>query len=442
MSSRYISKRSVRRSLRFSVADGAAFAGMVGLTQSYLTPFALALGASTVQVGLLTSVPNLSMALGQLAAPGLCEMTGTRKRFILPVVLLHALTWLPVLLIPYLFHQSPVVWLIGFVTLNMVLGSLANPAWGSLMADLVPPVIRGRYFSIRGRIGGFITLVCSFIGGGILQLYTKDVFTGFAILFAGAAAMRLASVYYLSRMHEPVTVTVPGERRGYVALGKELRRSNLGRFMLMVTLIYFSAYIASPFFSVYMLRDLHFSYLGYMVNISFAAIASFAFVHFWGQRADRGGNVRVIKMTGWLMPVIPLVWLFSGNYAYLLFAEVISGFAWSGFLLATTNFLYDATRPQDRTRYIALFNAMTGMAICLGAFIGGFIAPHLPALLGYNLKTLFTISGVMRGVAVLALLGGIKEVRNVRRLNTMEFFFKGYGRPGARLRKPGVVTVR
>ena len=32
MVSRYISPRSVRRTLRFSVADGAAFAGMVGLT--------------------------------------------------------------------------------------------------------------------------------------------------------------------------------------------------------------------------------------------------------------------------------------------------------------------------------------------------------------------------------------------------------------------------
>ncbi len=441
MSSRYISKRSVRRSLRFSVADGAAYAGMLGLTQSYLTPFALALGASTVQIGLLTSVPNFSMALSQLAAPGLCELTGSRKRFILPVVFLHALTWLPVLLIPYLFHQSPVAWLVGFMTLNMVLGSLANPAWGSLMADLVPTGIRGRYFSMRGRIGGFITLIASFVGGGILQFYTRNAFTGFAILFAGAAALRLVSLYYLSHMHEPMTVTVPGERHGYVALGKELRRSNLGRFMLMVTLLYFSAYIASPFFSVYMLRDLHFSYLGYMVNISFAAIASFAFVHFWGQRADRGGNVRVIKMTAWLLPVIPLLWLVSGNYSYLLFAEIVSGFGWSGFLLATTNFLYDATRPQDRTRYIALFNAMTGMAICAGALIGGFIAPHLPSLLGYNLKTLFTLSGVMRGVVVLLLLGGIKEVRNVRPMKTAEFFFKRNGRvrrPG----KPGVATAR
>jgi MFS family permease len=441
MASRYISPRSVRRTLRFSVADGAAFAGMVGLTQSYITPFALALKATTAQIGLLTSIPNFTMALAQLAAPGLCEITGSRKRFILPVVFLHALMWIPILLIPYLVHQSPVAWLIGFVTLNMVLGSIANPAWGSLMADLVPPHIRGRYFSTRNRIAGFITLVFSFIGGGILQFYTKDIFTGFTLLFGGASLLRLVSVYYLSRMHEPVAVNVPGERRGYLSLTRELFRTNLGRFMLLVTLIYFSANIASPFFSLYMLRDLHFSYAQYMVNISFTAVSSFMFVHFWGRRADRGGNLRVIQITAVLMPLVPINWIFSGNYFYLLGAQVVSGFAWSGFQLASTNFLYDASRPQDRTRYIALFNAMIGTAVSVGALIGGFIAPHLPALLGYNLKTLFTLSGVMRGISVLALLGGIKEVRNVRKMNTRDFFFKGDG-SARKPAKHGAVTVR
>jgi hypothetical protein len=38
----YLTRRTVKRSLRFSTADGAAHAAMMGLTQSYITPFALA----------------------------------------------------------------------------------------------------------------------------------------------------------------------------------------------------------------------------------------------------------------------------------------------------------------------------------------------------------------------------------------------------------------
>lgn len=417
----YQTRRIVKRSLRFSIVDGSAHAAMMGLTQNYITPFALALKATTAQIGLLTSIPNLSMAISQLAAPNLCDMTGSRKGLILPVVFLHALMWIPILLIPYISHSSPVVWLIGFVTLNMVLGSIANPAWGSMMADLVPELVRGRYFSSRNRICSLITLVFSFAGGAVLQFCSEDVFTGFAILFGGATLFRMISLYYLSRMHEPIAVSVPGNRPGYLDTIRSLFGSNLGRFMLLVALISFAANVASPFFSVYMLRDLKFSYLTYITNTSFAALSSLLSLPFWGKRADRGGNLKVIRITSCLMPLVPLMWLASNNFFYLIWAQILSGFTWSGFQLASTNFLYDATRAEYRTRYIAIFNAMTGISVCLGALIGGFIAPHLPELLGYNLKTLFTISGIARGIVVLVLLRGITEVRRVPAMKTIDF---------------------
>ncbi len=436
----YLTRRTVKRSLRFSIADGSAHAAMLGLTQSYITPFALALKATTAQIGLLTSVPNFSMALSQLSAPFLSDIAGSRKRFMLPVVFLHALMWVPILLVPYLFHGFPVAWLIGFVTLSMVLGSVANPAWGSMMADLVPDVIRGRYFSNRSRICSFITLVFSFAGGAILQIYTKDVFTGFAMLFGGATMFRLISLYYLSRMYEPQIIAVPGPRPKLSAMLRELAASNLGRFMMLVALINFSANIASPFFSVYMLRDLQFSYIAYITSTSFAAVSSLVFVPFWGRRADRGGNLKVIQITCWLLPIVPLVWLASSNFFYILAAQVLSGFTWSGFQLASTNFLYDSTRSEYRTRYIAMFNAVAGLSVCFGALIGGFIAPHLPDLLGYNLKTLFTISGVARGISVLVLLRTIAEVRKVPAMKTVDFLFRQPLRP-RRLNRPATAVA-
>lgn len=427
--SNYQSRRIVKRSMRYSVADGSAHSAMMGLTQSYITPYALALNATTAHIGLLTSVPNLAMSLCQLAAPALCDMVGGRRKLLLPAVFLHALLWIPILLIPYVLHQSPITWLIGFVTLNMILGSVANPAWGSMMADLVPDYIRGRYFASRNRICSFITLVFSFIGGAILQFYTDDVFIGFSILFGGAAVFRFVSLYYLWRMHEPATViSISSQRLGYRAIAKELFTSNLGRFMLMAMLLNFTVMIASPFFSVYMLRDLQFSYIGYMVNISCFTISGLLFNTFWGRRADRGGNLKAVQIACWLMPLVPLNWLISSNYYFLLFAQFCSGFVWSGFNLASTNYLYDATPADNRTRYIAVFNAINGMAICLGSLLGGYIAPLLPDLLGYNMKTLFLISAVGRGLVALLLLRGLKEVRRVPKMSTANFLFRPFHR--------------
>ncbi|MBI2861074.1 MAG: MFS transporter [Chloroflexi bacterium] len=421
--------QQVDKSLRYSIKDGSAYSAMLGLTQDYIIPFALALKATVIQVGLLSSVPNLVMAVSQLAAPQLAERAGSRKGLILPVVFLHALSWLPVVLIPYFFSENRLWWLLGFLTVNATLGALGNPAWGSMMADLVPEGIRGRYFGLRGKITGSVSLVFFFAGGAVLQLAGSDIFTGFAVLFGGAMAFRLLSWYFLSRMYEPPVQRGPLPQPSLPQIVKSLRSSNQGRFMVFVALMSFTTYIASPFFAVYMLRDLGFNYLTYVAINATAAVASLSFLRYWGRRADRAGNLKVIKAVSALIPALPLLWLVSNNALYLIPIQVVSGLAWAGFNLASTNFIYDATAPESRTRYIAVFNALNGTAICLGALLGGLLAPLLPALMGYKLLTLFVLSGLARSLVSLIGLRRIAEVRQVKEVCMRELLFgQAHGR--------------
>ena len=409
----YQTRQKVKKSLRLAIWDGGAYAAMLGLTQNYITPFALTLQATAMQIGLLTSVPGFTIAFSQLAAPGLAERAGNRKRMILPAVLTHALLWLPVFLLPYFFTASGAWWLIALITLSSVADALANPAWGSMMADLVHEDLRGRYFSFRGRIAGVITLVCSFIAGGMLQLFTGNVFIGFGVIFGGAMLSRLLSLYFLSRMYEPPVARERENAPSVFQIVKNLGRSNLGRFTLYVSLIYFGTMISGPFFSVFMLRDLHFSYVTYTIIATASAISILIFLPFWGRRADRAGNMKIVRITTCLMPFVPLLWLVSANPVYLVAANVFSGFVWSGFNLATINFVYDASEPGSRTKQIAVFNSIVWLAICIGALIGGFLIPRLPELLGYEMRTLFTVSGIVRGLVVILVLRAIVEVRRV-----------------------------
>ncbi len=413
-------RQKVKKSLKLSVLDGSAFAAMLGLTQNYITPFALALTATTAQIGLLTSIPNLTMALSQLPAPNLSEKAGSRKSFILPVVFLHALMWIPVALVPFLFHTDQVWWLIGFVTLSTVFGAIANPAWGSMMADLVPMRLRGRYFAYRTRIAGIVTLVLSLVGGWILERFTGNLFIGFAILFGGAALFRLFSLYFLSGQYEPPASKSPENSPSLFQLVTKMGSSNLGKFTLYVSLINFAANISSPFFAVYLLRDLKFSYTAYVINIAFFSIAVLAFQTYWGRRADWAGNLKVITVSSFLVPIVPLLWLASTNAIYLIGAQIFSGFAWAGFNLCSVNFVYDAAEPENRTKYIAIYNTMNGLAIFAGALIGGYLVPYLPAIFGSELLTLFTISGVLRGVVAIFLLRLVFEVRHVPKVNNFQ----------------------
>jgi len=401
----------VKKSLRYSILDGSANAASQGLTQDYITPFALALKATTTQIGLLSSAPSLATALSQLAAPQLSERAGSRKGFILRAVFIQALLWAPILLIPYLFPEQKVWWLIAFFTLSTAVGAMTSPAWGSLMADLVPAEMRGRYFGLRGRICGFVALALFFIGGLILHFSAADIFLGFSIIFGAALLFRLVSWYFLSRMYEPPLLMGWWDRYSLPDLVNSLTSSNLGRFIAYSSLMSFATYLASPFFAVYMLRDLRFSYLTYAGITAAASLASLVFLTFWGRRADRLGNVKVVSAASILIPLVPLLWLVSHRLYYLIPVQILSGFAWSGFSLASANFVYDASAPENRTRYIALFNATNGGGMCLGALLGGYLASHLPPVLGYPLLTLFLVSGLLRALVAVALRHHFSEVR-------------------------------
>jgi MFS family permease len=429
-------RQKVKKSLKLSVLDGSAFAAMLGLTQSYITPFALALGATTAQIGLLSSFPGFSTAISQLAAPGLTERAGSRKRFILPMVLVHALMWLPIGLIPFTLHHSQVWWLIVFVTISSIFGAIANPAWGSLMADLVPVNLRGRYFGVRTRIAGIITLVFSFAAGGILQIFSGHTLIGFAIIFSGAAICRFSSIYFLAGMYEPLESKETESSPGLVRMLRDLGSSNLGRFTLYVALINLTTNIASPFFAVYMLNDLKFNYTTYIINVSFYFLAALVVQTYWGRRADWAGNIKVIAVTSLLIPLVPVVWLFSTNVYYLIAAQVFSGFAWGGFNLASVNFVYDSSENKNRAKLIAFFNAAAGVALCLGALMGGYVIPYLPPIFGHQLLTLFLLSGLLRGVIVILMLRLILEVRHVPRVNIIQLFL-GHSTSNGKQTYPG-----
>ncbi len=414
-------KNQVRDSMRYSVLDGTFYSVMAGLTQNYITPFALTMNATTQQIGYLSSIPNLTMAAAQPFAPTMSERAGTRKGFILLFAFLHSLMFLPMLLIPFVFQTAQVWWLIAFQTLATAFDSLINPVWGSLMADLVPEELRGRYFGGRNRITGFINMVFSFVAGGILQALTHDTRLAFTVIFAGAMMSRLATMYFLSRMSEPSNPAIRSQKhQGIFSLFTTLGSTNVGWFIMLNGFINFTATLAGPFFTPYMLRDLKFNYITYTIINAASTLSTLGFMTYWGRRTDRAGTVRVMQLTAFLVPFVPLLWIVSRNVYWIIVAQVFSGFAWAGFQLAGSLFIYDASPQDNRARYIALLNVFTMVGAGLGSMVGGIVAPLLPKLMGSYFLSIFVLSGLSRIIVVLIFVPKISEVRDVPRVGTKE----------------------
>lgn len=412
------------RSLRHSQHDGMAYAVMTGAGETYLSAFALLLHASTWQIGLLTALPPLIGSFAQVLSAWLGQIIKTRKVIIVKGALLQALSWLPLFALPMLFPDHSIAILILCVTVYHALGNLVIPQWSSMMGDLVRENQRGRYFSRRNRITSMINFI-ALLGAGLLlnyfQLHDRSLY-GFIAIFLVAFAARLVSVWFINKMYDPpghvATLELPGRRE----LWRRIRHSGFLRFSVFVAMMNLAVGIASPYFTVYMLRDLQLSYLQFTVLTATSILAQFLTLNSWGRLSDAFGNRFILLVSGCVVPLLPAAWTLSTNFWYLLLVQVVAGFFWAGFSLCTANFLFDLVPPEKRITYMAAHNVFAAVGVFLGAVLGGVTAyfagsiraaPVLPDL-DYALYYVFLFSTLLRLLVFIVFIRHIREVRVTR----------------------------
>lgn len=421
-------KIDVRACLDASFKDGIFASVMTGVTDNYIIPFSLVLGATVQQVGLVSGLPNLLASLSQFFAVRLVYHAGGRLKLLVRAVVVQAAVLLLLSWLSWIDPYYRIEFLLGLVVLFSVSGSIAGPAWGSLITDYIPMSKRGHYFGWRNRIMGGVNVGSMVIAGLILYWGDEGASpVGFFIIFFVGGLSRLVSAGYLSRMHEVVPKEDPASDFTFVMFLARFRESNFVKFVAFVAGLTFGAYLAGPFFVVFMLRDLQFSYVTYSLLQILATLAGLVALPLWGRHADMVGNVRVLRLSGFLASLIPVFWLFSQNVLYLALVQMLAGFAWSGVNLCATNFIYDAVTPKKRVRCISYFNAINGAALFLGSMLGGYLASRLPPLQGHVLLTLFALSFVVRLLCFAALFRKFEEVRPSREVTLQELFFSVVG---------------
>lgn len=407
----------IKESLNASWKEGVVAQVMISVFDYYLIPYALFLGATVQQVGLLVAIPNFLASISQFYSVRAVDAAGGSRRSVMVYSTgIQALLLIPVVLLSVIDIPGKIPVLIALITVYRVLGSLLGPAWGSLVSNYLPEGQRGQYFGWRQRMVGIAGVVGVSFWGSLLYLVRKvSPDMGFVVLFGATVLFRFTSFYFMRKMVDIPMQKTPGSNFTFWMFIARFRESNFVRFILYVSTMTFAVQLAVPYFSVHMLNDLHFSYLSYMsVHLS-SVVAGLIAYPLWGRASDIVGNAKILKSTALLMVVEPLLWTVARHPVMLIAVELFAGFVLSGFTLATTNFIYDAVSPPKRVRCLGYYNIINGMAIFLAASLGGYLADRLPPLFGYSLGTLFLISAVLRFFADFALSRHFKEVRATAR---------------------------
>ncbi|MDD4984276.1 MAG: MFS transporter [Dehalococcoidales bacterium] len=383
-----LSRDEVGQGLRALTWEGIASTGFSSLTAStFLAAFALALGASSFQIGLLASIPFIT-DLFQIPAVWLIEGCRRRKVVVLATWLASLLLWVPIALIPVVMEipsAGAISILLGLMAVRGIFNALTNCAWSSWMRDLVPRQVLGQFFARRLSLSTAVAVVLALAAAFVLDHCGKtgNVAIGYTfVVLTGLVFFGLVSPAITAFIPEPMMPQVSSQRHSLVdTVAAPLREKKYRQLMKLLMFWGFATNLAIPFFSVFMLRQLGLSILTVVALTTVSEVFIVLSLGFWGSLADRFGSKTALSLSASLFLLIIPGWVLTAvagiNACLILILAVLhvfSGIAVAGITL-TTGTLALKLAPQGRaTSCLAGASLADSAGTGVGALAGGFLA--------------------------------------------------------------------
>ena len=291
--------------------------------------------------------------------------------------------------------------MICLVSLNAIrgmMGNFCNPAWTSMVADLVPMKSRARYFGKRNVAIIAASILAAPIAGKVVKSLSglsSFPHLGFQAIFFLSFAVGMLSTLSFSRIPDASVSEATATRPTSFPLRALLSDRRFAGFAASALVWNTALQVSAPFFNVYLVSRLGASaaMVGLLTCIS-SVTTLFGQLAF-GRITDRKGDVFVEVLTGLLIPFLPIAWIFVTAPEQVALINVVSGILWAGFNLANFNILLKLTPDDRRPEATALYQTLVIASAVVGPLIGGALADTI----GY--EAVFAVSGVGRFIGIL-----------------------------------------
>ena len=431
------------RDLAWASVTGAFSGGVI------LVAFALALGASPVQVGLLAAIPFLTQA-AQLPATLLIERV--RRRRLIGVLSITAarVLILALALLPWVPGQPlALTLLIGAHVLISLLHAVGGCAVNAWLHQLIAPGELGQFFARRLFSGTLVACLATLAAGALVDRSSfAQPLSAYGAAFVIAGLSGFVSSFHLARAPEPQMQTAGPPQ--------PVLRQILGPFAdrgFRKLLIFMGAWtvasnITGPFLTVYLIEQRGYSLSTVTLLSITSQLANALTLYLWGRLSDRLSNKAVLAVA---LPVHFLSMLAlvmadairnpAAQLALLFVIHLVMGVATGGIGLAMGNLGLKLSPQGKGTAYLAaigLVCALTGgvAPVAAGALAQTFQALELSAVIRWTTpggteevsllsfahwELLFALSALM-GLYVMHALSRIDEGREVSERQVVQEF--------------------
>ncbi len=399
-----------RSNFKHLYLDIAWFGVLSGTAVNFLNVYATRLGASGLQIGLLTAmaaVVNLFLAIpaGRWIEK---QHTGRAVFWSSVVFRIGYVLWIP---LPWLFDAQGQIW--ALIVLAFLMAIPLTPlgvGFNALFAESVPDRFRAQVAGTRNITFAITYMLTSFGAGFILKNMPLEA--GYQVIFAiGAfgAAMSSYHIYHVTPLQEeafplpPTPITAPEIRvdspRGIkAALRLDIWRTPFRNVLLVLFAFHLAHYMSAPIYPIFNVRvlNLNDNNLGtgtalYYLSVLIGSTQFRKVAHQFGNKKVTGWSVAGMAIYPFMLAAAHNVW----NYYVLSF---LGGFLFAMVNGAYINYMLEKIPPHDRPSHLAWYSIVLNVAILASSLAG----PALAEMTG--LVNALIIFGVLRILAGLAIL--------------------------------------
>ncbi|MCQ3936489.1 MAG: hypothetical protein DPW18_05510 [Chloroflexi bacterium] len=376
--------------------DIAWYGVLSGTAVNFLNVYATRLGASGLQVGLLTATSAIVNLFLAIPAGHWISKRHTGKAVFWSSVLFRIgyLLWIP---LPWLFDEQGQIWALILLTFLMAIPlTPLGVGFNALFAEAVPEPYRARVAGARNVTFAIAYMTTSLIAGYILK--NTPFPDGYQIVFAIGtlgAAMSSYHIYHVKPLPDktiappsdpiPVSDPRPVPRRGIpAALRTDIWKTDFRKVLLALFFFHFAHYLSSPLYPLYNVHVLNLNDNNIGIGTALYYLTVLIASTQLGRIVHRFGNKRV---TGWgvaSMATYPIMLAFSENVLQFYGLSFINGFLFALVNGAYANYMLENIPPHDRPAHLAWYTIMFNFAVLTSSLAGPAVAEAVglaPALI-------------------------------------------------------------
>ena len=392
--------RILRSNFRALYADIFGYGILAGSTLAFLNVYVARLGASNIEMGMLSAGPALiSLFLSMPISRWLERHPLIRVTYLSSIG--FRLGYVIMVIVPWLLPPPTQIWsYVLLVLLMSIPGTLLAIGFSATLVQVVPPDWRAHVIGRRNALMAFSMTVTSLICGQLLDGITFP-FNYQIVFMIGVVGAGLSTIY-LGRIQPIGLAPVPAMiQPARLASGRALRidllRGPFGPLLGAYLLFYLAQAMPVPLFAKMQVDVLQLSDGAISVGTAaFNACMLIGSLHL-ARLTRRHDHRRVFVAGALLYGTYPLLHGLAQNSVLFFAASVFGGLVTGVMGGAQVNRLMERVPPDDLPAHMALNNMALNTALLIGSILGPLLADRL------GLREAILISAALRVLAGVAL---------------------------------------